>query len=220
MLADSKSVKARRARNMNRATTGHKRAKPTLLFPLFLKLDTRTCLVVGAGAVGQSKIESLLLAGATVQVVAPQATSRVRTLARRGKLQWKRRAFEPRDLKGVFLVVAATASPEVHEQVYREARRRGALCNVVDDPAHCDFYYPAVVRRGPLQIAISTSGHSPSLAQFLREQLETQFGPEYAAWVERLGAARRKLFSRAMDPERRERLLRRIAQLGPGKRIA
>jgi precorrin-2 dehydrogenase len=218
MLADFKPVEARRAEHMNHATTGRKRAKLAVLFPLFLKLDTRTCLVVGAGAVAQSKIESLLLAGATVRVVAPQATPGVRTLARRGKLRWKRRVFVPSDLKGVFLVVAA-ASPEVHEQVYREARRRGVLCNVVDDPPRCDFFYPAVVRRGPLQIAISTSGRSPSLAQFLREQLETRFGPEYAEWVERLGAVRLELLSRPMDPGRRKFLLRRIARLGPRKKV-
>ena len=195
-------------------------AENATLFPMFLKLKGQHCLVVGAGAIGEPKIESLLLAGATVRVVAPQATARVRHLARKRRLLWDRREFRVADLDGVFLIVAATSSRSLHGQIYREAQARGVLCNVVDDPQRSDFYYPAVVRRGPLQIAISTGGHSPALAQRLRQQLEAQFGPEYSAWVERLGAFRRKLFSRAMAPERRKRLLHRIARLGPGSATA
>ncbi len=181
------------------------------LFPIFLKLAGRPCLVVGAGPVGESKIESLLLAGVEVQVVAPRATRAVRDWARAGKVRWEARGFRPSDLDGAFLVIAATTSAELHEQVFQEARRRGVLCNVVDGPAHCDFYYPAVVRRGALQIAISTSGRSPALAQQLKRELEQQFGPEYETWVEQLGQARQKLRARAIDPERRRRLLHRLA---------
>jgi precorrin-2 dehydrogenase/sirohydrochlorin ferrochelatase len=218
MSARSRPRNARGGDKRNRAAPALQNpVKPAGLFPVFLKLAGMPCLVVGAGHVGQSKIESLLLAGAAVRVVARQATARVRTLARRGKIQWARREFSPADLQGVFLVVAATSSSALHEQIYRQAKRRRVLCNVVDDPPRCDFYYPAVVRRGLLQIAISTAGNSPSLAQHIRQQLEIQFGPEYAAWVERLGAARRKLFSRTMDPERRRRVLHRMARLRPKK---
>ena len=181
------------------------------LFPIFLKLAGRRCLVIGAGPVGEAKIESLLLAGAEVRVVAPRATGTVRAWARAKKVRWEARGFRPSDLDGVFLVVAATFSAELQEQIFQEARRRGVLCNVVDDPARCDFYYPAVVRRGPLQIAISTSGRSPALAQHLKKQLEQQFGPEYEPWVEQLGQARQKLLARAMNPERRRRLLHCLA---------
>jgi len=181
------------------------------LFPAFLKLAGRRCLVIGAGAVGEEKIEGLLCAGADVDVVAPRATRRVRAWARDGKLRWKPTKFRPSDLQGTFLVVAATNSPELHEKIYREARRRGVLTNAVDDPPNCDFYYGAVVRRGNLQIAISTGGHSPALAQRLRKHLERQFRAEYGLWLEELGKEREKLFAKPMDPARRRRMLHRLA---------
>jgi len=179
---------------------------------MFLKLAGRRCLVVGAGRVGETKIKSLLWAGAEVRVVAPRATRTVRGWARAKKVRWEARGFRPSDLHGAFLVVAATSSADLHERIFREARRRGVLCNVVDDPARCDFHYPAVVRRGPLQIAISTSGRSPALAQHLKRELEQQFGPEYETWVEQLGEARQKMMARAMNPKRRRRLLHCLAR--------
>lgn len=184
---------------------------PMSLFPMFLKLAGRQCLVVGAGPLGESKINGLLLAGATVRVVAPRATEGVIEWARAGKIRWEARGFEPADLDGVFLVIVATSSSELNELVFREAQPRGVLCNVVDDPARCDFYYPAVVRRGHLQIAISTGGQSPALAQRLRRELELQFGLEYELWLEQLGQARQKLLARRIHPERRRRLFHRLA---------
>lgn len=181
------------------------------LFPAFLKLAGRKCLVVGAGQVGQSKIEGLLATGAEITVVSPRATDAVRAWAEAGKLGWHARSFEPADLESTFLAVVATSSPLLNEYIFQEARRRGALCNVVDDPAHCDFYYPAVVRRGALQIAISTDGKSPALAQRLRKKLEEEFDPSYASWIEELGKVRQQLFARAMDPEERRRLLHDLA---------
>jgi precorrin-2 dehydrogenase/sirohydrochlorin ferrochelatase len=181
--------------------------KPEKLFPLFLKLTGRHCLVVGAGAVAESKIASLLEAGGRVRVVAPQATPQVRSWAQANILEWRQRPFQPDDLEGMFLVVAATSSTELHERIFEEATRRGVLCNIVDVPPLCDFYYPSVVQRGALQIAISTAGQSPALAQRLRKQLEDQFGPEYEEWLAQLGEARDKLHSIEMDPEERKRLL-------------
>jgi precorrin-2 dehydrogenase/sirohydrochlorin ferrochelatase len=181
--------------------------KPVKLFPMFLKLSGRPCLVVGAGSIAESKIASLLEAGGRVRVVAPQATPQVRAWAQSNEIQWHQRPFEPRDLEGIFLVVAATSSTELHERIFEEATRRGVLCNIVDVPAFCDFYYPAVVQRGALQIAISTAGQSPALAQRLRKQLEEQFGPEYEEWLAQLGKARDKLQSASFDPEERKRLL-------------
>jgi len=181
------------------------------LFPAFLKLAGRRCLVVGAGAVGAEKIGGLLRAGADVLVVAPRATRRVRAWAREGKLRWKARKFRPGDLQGVFLVVAATSSASLHGKIYREARLRAVLCNAVDDPPNCDFYYGAVVRRGGLQIAVSTGGHSPALAQRIRRQLERKFRVEYGLWLEELGEEREKLFAKAMDPARRRRRLHSLA---------
>src|SRR2546427_13001393 len=182
---------------------------------MFLKLEGRPCLVVGAGTVAEGKIGSLLLAGATVRVVAPQANVAVQEWARTGVMRWESREFCLLDLDGVFLVIAATSSNEVNGSVFREAQRRNVLCNVVDDHEHCDFYYPAVVRRGQLQIAISTAGESPAMAQKLRRELESQYGPEYKSWVERLGTARRALFARDINPEERRRWLHELASKSP-----
>lgn len=181
------------------------------LFPVFLKLEGRRCLVVGAGTVAEAKVRSLLEGGADVHVVGPKATETLRQWAGEGKLVWQSRPFEPSDLEGMFLVVVATSSRRLNERVYQEAVRRGILCNAVDDPGHCDFYYGAVVRCGPLQIAISTSGCSPALAQWLKREIAKQFGPEYGAWVEQLGEARRSLLARDMNSKRRWRLLHDLA---------
>jgi precorrin-2 dehydrogenase / sirohydrochlorin ferrochelatase len=178
---------------------------------MFVKLAGRPCLVVGAGPVGESKIASLLDAAATVRVVAPEATPQVQSWAAAGQIEWLARPCEPSDLDAMFLVIAATSSPELHQQIFAEARRRGVLCNVVDVPELCDFYYPAVAQRGALQIAVSTGGQSPALAQRLRKELEEQFGPEYEAWLQQLGEERAKLFAAAMDPEERKRLLHDLA---------
>jgi precorrin-2 dehydrogenase/sirohydrochlorin ferrochelatase len=185
--------------------------KPAKLFPMFLKLSVRPCLVVGAGAVAESKIASLLEAGGRVRVVAPEATPQVRSWARSTEIEWHQRTFQPDDLEGMFLVIAATSSSDLHERIFKEATRRGVLCNIVDVPALCDFYYPSVVQRGALQIAISTAGLSPALAQRLRKELEDQFGPEYEEWVAQLGEAREKLFSARLDPEERKRRLHEAA---------
>ena len=181
------------------------------LFPAFLKLTGHPCLVVGAGPVAQEKIEGLLRTGAEIRVVAPRATREIQAWARAAKIRWHARKFRASDLRGVFLVVAATSSPELHAQIYKQARRRGVLCNIVDDPEHCDFYYGSVVRRGSLQIAISTGGHSPALAQRLRTRFEREFGEEYEHWLEEIGAARKRLFAKSIAPERRKALLHRLA---------
>ena len=176
------------------------------LFPIFVKLAGRPVLLVGGGPVGESKIGGLLSAGAAVTVVAPRATASITKWAGEKKLRWHARAFQPADLDGMALVVAAVPA-DVAAGIFVEARSRGILCNSVDDPDHCDFYYGAVVNRGDLQIAISTNGQSPALAQRLRQELEHQFGPEYADWLARLGDARLEMFALDIDPDvRRERL--------------
>jgi precorrin-2 dehydrogenase/sirohydrochlorin ferrochelatase len=183
----------------------------TSLFPMFLKLAGRQCLVVGAGKVGEPKIGSLIETGARIHVVALLASDTVREWAAAGKIQLELRAFSEKDLDGTVLAVVATASNTLNDLRYREAERRGVLCNVVDVPDYCDFFYPAVVRRGDLQIAISTAGKSPSLAQRLRQQLERQFGPGYADWLEQLGETRRLILASALDKERKLELLHSLA---------
>lgn len=181
------------------------------LFPIFLKLKGRRVLVVGAGKEGESKIAGLLDTGALIRVIALQATEAVRQWARSGLIEFEERGFITNDLGDIFMVVVATSSPIVNELTFSEAQRRGVLCNVVDIPDLCDFYYPAVVKRGDLQIAISTSGQSPSLAQRLRQRLEKQFGSAYADWVKELGAARREILKSTLASEQKRELLHSLA---------
>jgi precorrin-2 dehydrogenase len=178
---------------------------------MFVKLEGRRCLVVGAGKVGEPKIGGLIETGARVHVVALEASETVHQWARAGKITLEIRAFTSGDLDGIFLAVVATASRELNSSIYGEAQERGILCNVVDVPEYCDFYYGAVVRRGDLQVAISTNGQSPSLAQKLRQQLEKQFGPGYARWVAELGETRRLVLASDLDPKRKSELLHSLA---------
>ena len=206
-------------RAARRAPVGRRPAARTAvaeLFPMFVKIAGRDCLVVGAGAIAESKIESLVRCGARVRVVAPRATEAVRRAAREGAIVWEERPFRRSDLYGAWLVIAATSSPQLHERIFRLARRAGILCNAVDEPERCDFYYPAVVRRGPLQIAVSTGGRAPSLAQRLRRELEGQFAPEYGAWTEEIGRARNAVLARSVAStgaagEERKRVLRKLS---------
>ena len=183
----------------------------TSLFPMFLKLSGKRCLVVGAGKVGEPKIGGLIDTGASIVVVAIEASSQVHEWADAGKIELGLRAFSAADLDGKFLAVIATASHDLNEFIYREAQRRGVLCNVVDVPQYCDFFYPAVVRRGDLQIAISTSGRSPSLAQKIRKQLEQQFGERYSEWVQQLGETRRLVLVSDLDKKTKLELLHSLA---------
>ena len=159
---------------------------------MLMNLAGRKCLVVGGGKVAAGKIDGLLHHGAEVIVVAPRAVRRSRVMPGPGLSSCAGARF-PRSLDGAFLAIAATSSPVTNAAVFRACTERGILCNSVDDPAHCDFFYPSVVRRGNLQIAISTGGHSPALAARLRRELEMQFGPEWSAWVDYLGEKRNAL---------------------------
>ena len=182
------------------------------LFPIFLKLEGRRVLVVGAGTIAEQKLDGLLRAGADIYVVAPFAKDSIQQFARENRLRWSQREFTSSDLDQAVMVIAATGNPEINERIYRDAEIRGVLCNAVDEPERCHFYYPAVVQRGDLQIAISTAGHSPALAQRIRKQLEQQFDIGYAEWLNWLGQVRRRLFSRAIDPQRRRNILHRIVR--------
>jgi precorrin-2 dehydrogenase/sirohydrochlorin ferrochelatase len=182
------------------------------LFPIFLKLQDRPCLVVGAGEIAESKIHSLLAAGARVTVVAPQAKRGLVELAEAGRFAWHRREYVAADLEGTFLVVAATDSLDVNAAVYRDAVMRNVLCNAVDDPPNCDFYFPSVVRRGKLQIAISTAGESPALAQRLRKEIDEQLPDDLGPWLDDLGELRREVLAVLPPGESRKMLLHELAQ--------
>src|ERR1700761_3233669 len=182
------------------------------LFPMFLKLTARPCIVIGAGNIAESKIESLLQAEASVTVIAPEALQRVQKWAAGGEVQWLQREYREGDLAGAFLCIAATATASVNRAVFAEATERGVLCNAVDDPPFCDFYFPSVVRRGELQIAISTAGESPALAQRLRKEINAALPQDTGEWLLELGRVRREVTAVEPIGEPRKSLLHELAQ--------
>src|SRR5271154_3811580 len=181
------------------------------LFPMFVKLEGRLVVVVGGGVIAEGKIPGLLAAEARIRLIAPAITPAIAEWVRQRRVDWLPKEFEAHDVDSAFLIIAATSAPGVNEAVFREAEARGILCNAVDDIDHCHFYYGAVVQRGDLQIAISTNGKSPALAQRLRQEFETQFGPEYEAWLQWLGAAREALRATGPGSESTKKLLHELA---------
>ncbi len=155
-----------------------------------LDLTDRPCLVVGAGPIGLEKIEGLLAANASVHCVAKQASAEVRELAAEGAITLEERAYEPADLVGRLLVVAATEDTELNVAIYRAAEERAMLVNVVDVPPLCNFILPAIVRSGPIAIAISTSGASPALAKRLKREIRETYGEPHARLAEILNGLR------------------------------
>ena len=146
-----------------------------------LRLSGRRCVVVGGGEVGLEKVEGLLACDGDVTLIAPEAVEPLRDLAAEGSIRWERRQYAgPPDLDGTFLVVASTGDSEVNIRVYEDAERRAMLVNVVDVPPLCNFILPAIIRSGPLAIAISTAGASPALAKRIRNEIADEYGEPYA----------------------------------------
>jgi uroporphyrin-III C-methyltransferase / precorrin-2 dehydrogenase / sirohydrochlorin ferrochelatase len=181
------------------------------LLPIFLNLEGRQCLLVGAGTVALEKIGSLLKTDLRLRVVAPEARAEVKELAAEGKIEWVQREFEAADLDGNFIVIAATDVPEVNATVYREAVKRGIPCNSVDDIPNCDFFFGAVVSRGDLQIAISTAGESPAVAQRLRREIDEQLPQDLGPWLAKLGELRREVLATHPRSEERRLVLHELA---------
>jgi siroheme synthase-like protein len=164
-----------------------------LAHPLYiacLRLSGRPCLVVGGGEVGLEKVEGLLACDGQVTLVAPEAVPELAEYAREGSIRWEQREFRDSDLDGKFVAIAATADTEVNISVYEGAERRAMLCNVVDVPPLCNFILPAIVRSGPLAIAISTAGASPALAKRMKREISETFGEPYARLAIMLNDAR------------------------------
>src|ERR671923_409561 len=145
-----------------------------------LRLAGRPCLVVGGGEIGLEKVEGLLACDGDVTLVAPDAVPELQDLAREGSIRWERRAYEPADLEGTFMVIASTDDTDTNIGIYHDAERRAMLVKVVDVPPLCNFILPAIVRTGPLAIAISTAGSSPALAKRLKREIAESFGEPYA----------------------------------------
>src|SRR5437763_10992725 len=162
----------------------------TPLYIACLRLKGRRCLVVGGGDVGLEKVEGLLACDADVVVVAPEAIEPLQALAKEGSIQWEQREYAADDLEGTFIVIAATSSTDVNIRVYEDAERRAMLVNVVDVPPLCNFILPAIVRTGPLAVAISTAGASPALAKRMKREIAALFGEPYADLAVLLNDAR------------------------------
>jgi precorrin-2 dehydrogenase/sirohydrochlorin ferrochelatase len=170
-------------------------------YPVNLDIRNRNCLVVGGGDVGTRKVMTLLDCGAMVVVVSPAVTEKIEELSNNGLIKLERRGFKPTDLDQMFLVIGATDNPELNRQIHTGAERLGMLCNIADRPEVCNFILPAIVNRGDLIIAISTSGKSPAFAKQMRKDLEKKFGIEYAEFLTLMGGIRTKLLSEDHEPE-------------------
>jgi len=170
-------------------------------YPVNLDIEDRNCLVVGGGSVGARKAQSLLNCGAYVIVVSPKIEEKLKELLGCSRLRWTQRNYRPSDLDGVFLVIGATDDDVLNRSIHKEAGQRNILCNIADRPEICDFTLPAVVGRGDLTIAISTSGKSPAFAKHLKEEIAGQYGEEYAEFLRLMGEIRRRLLKDAHAPE-------------------
>jgi precorrin-2 dehydrogenase/sirohydrochlorin ferrochelatase len=179
-------------------------------FPAFLDLRGRRCLVVGGGPIAERKVHGLLECGARVIVVSPALVPGLARLTVSGRIEHRARVFRKVDARRSTLVIAATGVAAVDDAVAMAARQHGTLVNAVDRPAHCDFIYGSVLRRGELQIAVSTGGRAPALAREIRRRLEPIVSEEYAALVEHVGRARRAARVTASTSE---------ARLAAGERV-
>ena len=189
-------------------------------FPVLLELAGRRCVMVGGGPVAERRVDGLLAAGAQVTVISPRVTRTLAALAAEGRIELESRGYREGDLAGVDLAFVATDAGEVNVAVAREARERGVWVNAADDPAHCTFILPAVVRRGDLTVAVATGGSSPALARAVREELEAYLTAEYATLAAIAAEARRELrvagrlvtadaWRRALGPEVRRLIVER-----------
>ena len=171
-------------------------------YPIFLKAENLPCLVVGGGEVGARKVQTLLSCGASVALVSPEVVKWLAEKIQEGVVELVGKHYEEKQLEGCSLVIAATDDLELNSQIARDAEKRGLLCNVVDYPQEGNFILPALIQRGALTLAISTSGKSPALARQIREDLEQRFGPEYGEVLEIMGAVRTRLLRESPDSGR------------------
>ncbi len=181
-------------------------------YPINLDIKNRKCLIVGGGAVGTRKVNTLLECGARVTVVSPEPTPQLTRLASAGSITLEKRDYRSDDITGMFLVIGATDDESLNHQVSKDAEQAHILCNIADRPEVCNFILPSIVRRGDLVITVSTSGKSPALAKRLRKQLETQFGQEYADFLLLMGAIRKKLLAQAHEPEAHKDLFHKLIE--------
>ncbi len=181
-------------------------------YPVFLALDGKKCLVVGGGKVAERKVGSLLEAGADVTVISPALTKKLSGLAQKGRIRHLERTYRKGDLRGASLAIGATDSESENEKVSKEAADLNIPVNIVDRPALCSFIVPSVIKRGPLVVAVSTSGVSPAMAKSIRKELEALYGPAFARYLKRLAAFRKKILAdKTLSPARRRSIFKQAA---------
>lgn len=180
-------------------------------YPIYLDIRDKPCVVIGGGDVAERKVLSLLNAGAKVTVVSPEVTDILKGISRDGRIEIKERPYKEGDLKSAFMAYAATDNEDINYKISEEARKRGVLLNVVDEPEMCDFIVPSVVERGLLSIAISTGGASPAFAKRLRLEMEEMYGEEYALFLEIMAAIRRKLLTKEAESVKKRKFFNKLA---------
>jgi precorrin-2 dehydrogenase/sirohydrochlorin ferrochelatase len=177
------------------------------LFPIFLNLVDKNCLIIGGGKVAERKVQDLLNYDAQITVISPLTEDKIQHWANKGIITWKKRKFQESDLNNAFLVFLATDNSELNRQVVNYCREKRVFVNAVDDPPNCDFYVPSVVRRQSLAIAISTEGKSPLFARKMREELDKTITAEYGEFVEILGELRELIKAQVTDISKRKEIL-------------
>jgi precorrin-2 dehydrogenase / sirohydrochlorin ferrochelatase len=182
--------------------------------PIFLQVEGKPCLVVGGGEVALRKVTPLIDAGAQVTVISPRVSAELASIAESGRILLRQRTYRAGDMQGYHLVYAATDDSELQQSLFEEARRLNILINVADAPEFCSFITPSVIRRGQLQVAISTGGASPATARILRQSMEEWLGDEFEALLEVMAAARDWLKRHEADAEARARKLNALAASG------
>lgn len=178
----------------------------TTYYPIYVELHEQPCIVIGGGKIAEGKVQGLLTAGAQVTIISPDLTSHLHTLVEQNKVAYISRTYQHGDLTGAFIVICATDQTEINHQVWQEASANRQLVNVVDDTPRCNFIAPAILRKGDLNIAISTGGKAPALAVRLKERLQKEIGPQYERFLELSGQLREPLARHIPDFETRKKL--------------
>jgi precorrin-2 dehydrogenase/sirohydrochlorin ferrochelatase len=178
----------------------------TTYYPIYLELHYQPCIVIGGGKIAEGKVDGLLAAGAQVKLISPELTLHLHDLVKQNQAEYISREYQHGDLTGAFMVICATDKTEINHQVWQEASANRQLVNVVDDTPRCNFIAPAILRKGDLNIAISTGGKAPALAVRLKERLQEELGPQYERFLELSGQLREPLARHIPDFETRKKL--------------
>ncbi|WP_347491082.1 bifunctional precorrin-2 dehydrogenase/sirohydrochlorin ferrochelatase [Desulfoscipio sp. XC116] len=178
------------------------------LYPIFLNLKDKKCLVVGGGKVAERKVSALARCGAQIHVISPQLTAELQNMVECGLIKHRHGYYETSDLADAFLVISATNNEAANHTVANDCMQRNIMVNVVDDPPRCNFFVPSVVHRGSLKLAVSTGGSSPRLARMIRQKLEQEFGTAFTEFTNFLGAIRRQVREQVTNTAKREQILK------------